>query len=137
MKYFILFITICTLAAPAAAKENMVRYENGLNLTIDYFNDLQDIPVAPGLQEVEDAALVYDKPDGRIIEQEARGKARLEDILDFYKETLPQLGWVQVKGGEFGYQYYYRNDEELKLRLKGDQNEAMLRLTLTPKPEKK
>lgn len=55
-----------------------------------------DIPLADGLAELPDGMLVFDKPEGRIVQLTTARRADLteSDIAAFYRRTLPNLGWV-------------------------------------------
>ena len=37
--------------------------------------------------------MVFDTPAGRIVEAVASGAVTRDEVLAFYAETLPQLGW--------------------------------------------
>ena len=51
-----------------------------------------------GLTEQADSGVVFDKPDGRIVERYASGPLTTDSVVAFYKETLPQLGWQAATG---------------------------------------
>ena len=51
------------------------------------------LPLMDGLVENRDAALLFDSPDGRIINAEASGAVRAKEVNDFYRLVLPSLGW--------------------------------------------
>ncbi len=59
-----------------------------------YLEALEDVPLAPGLQEDKAEQVVFDKPDGRIVESQASGASSWVDVRAFYERNLPQLGWV-------------------------------------------
>ena len=61
-----------------------------------YLSLAPDIPLAPGLSEFDGGQLVFDKPEGRIVRIEAdRVSAQGVNgaVPNFYRETLPNLGW--------------------------------------------
>lgn len=62
---------------------------------------ISDLPIMPGLTEDTDAAVLFDKPDGRIIETRATGTLPVRTIENFYRQALPALGWVPVSETEF------------------------------------
>jgi|SRR5579863_7351763 len=53
----------------------------------------EDLPLMKELVTVDGSAVVFNKPEGRIIEATARGKVSISAVRSFYGETLPQLGW--------------------------------------------
>jgi hypothetical protein len=94
-----------------------------------FFETLQDVPVMPGLTELEDYTLVFDKPEGRIIEMVARiDGASVSDVRDYYRRSLPQLGWVMASQDS-----YTRGEEHLSLNFESEQNDSFLRMTVQPR----
>lgn len=92
---------------------------------IEFFNGIQDVPVMPGLIQMPDQAMVYDKAQGRIVME----FARLEDISQaqvrsYYTKVLPQFGWVRN-----GDDKYRRGSEELAITF---EEEMFLKLVLQP-----
>ena len=55
-------------------------------------NDL-DLPLLEGLSENRDGAMLFDSPDGRIINAQAAGAIDGARIFEYYKVVLPSLGW--------------------------------------------
>ncbi|MCW9001716.1 MAG: hypothetical protein OQJ87_03255, partial [Rhodospirillales bacterium] len=60
-----------------------------------------DLPLASGLVGGEDGVMVFDTPGGRIVEARVAGPGRPEDVMAFYEQTLPQLGWTHLGKGRF------------------------------------
>ena len=70
-----------------------------------YLSLAPDIPLAPGLSEFDGGQLVFDKPEGRIVRIEAeRVSAQGVNgaVPNFYRETLPNLGWKLNSGDNTG-----------------------------------
>jgi hypothetical protein len=86
-----------------------------------------DLPVMPGLRVVEDAGTVFDTPAGRIVEGYAAGAVARKSVRDFYRRTLPQLGWNQS-----GDEEYRREAEKLTIHFDGDDGALTVRFTLSP-----
>jgi len=55
-------------------------------------NDL-DLPLLEGLSENSDGAMLFDSPDGRIVNAEAAGVIDGARVFEYYKVVLPSLGW--------------------------------------------
>ena len=92
-----------------------------------FFDRLEDVPVMPGLQPVEDAGIEFDAPSGRIVEAWAIGDATREAVRDFYRRTLPQLGWSAGAGDAFE-----RENETLRIDFFGPDGELTVRFTIAP-----
>ena len=109
------------MAAPASAEET------------GFIAEIDDLPLMPGLAEVEGAGVVFDKPSGRIVEAYARGAVSRESVASFYRDTLPQLGWSETAGLTFA-----REGESLAIEFLPDESSSdggPLTLRFTLKPE--
>lgn len=99
-----LFAVVLTLgwlgqALPLAAQE-----------TARYIAGVADLPLMPGLEEMKESGLIFDKPGGRIVEAYAAGRVTPGEIMAFYEQTLPELGWRSDRRGG-----YLREGERLQL----------------------
>jgi hypothetical protein len=92
-----------------------------------YLSELEDVPLMPGLSEVPDAGVVFDKPSGRIVEVYAHGAVGRAQVESFYREALPQLGW-KAEGGLF-----LREGETLEIDYLGADGDLAVRFTLQPR----
>ena len=90
------------LAAQDAARPESARYVAGV----------ADLPLMPGLDEMKESGLIFDKPGGRIVEAYAAGAVTRTSVLSFYDTTLPELGWRRDRSGG-----YLREGERLQLTL--------------------
>jgi hypothetical protein len=87
----------------------------------------EDVPLMRELAPVKDTDLVFDKPEGRIIEASARGKVTKAAVRGFYASTLPQLGW-KASGDS-----WTRDTETLHLDFSGRDGDLWVTFTLLPK----
>jgi hypothetical protein len=87
----------------------------------------EDVPLMRELAPVKDSDIVFDKPEGRIIEASARGKVSKAAVRTFYASTLPQLGWKA--SGES----WTRETETLHLDFAGHDGDLWVTFTLLPK----
>jgi hypothetical protein len=88
----------------------------------------EDVPLMPGLAAVDGTELVFDKPQGRIVQAQARGRVKPEAVRRFYGETLPGLGWTEA-----GPQRWQRESEALAIDIKGRDGAVTVGFTLTPR----
>lgn len=112
---FSLFLCLVT-ALPVRAAE------------INYLQDIRDIPLMQGLTEATDESIVFDKPNGRIVETLATGDVHDQNVLDFYTATLPQLGWQQESETR-----YLRDGEVLTLSIQKKEGLTYVRFSLSPR----
>lgn len=63
-----------------------------------FLSAASDIPLIDGLVELDDGVLVFDKPQGRIVQLTAVRDAGLTSaqVANFYRNSLPNLGWTPV-----------------------------------------
>ena len=89
-----------------------------------------------GLAEVKGSTLVFSKPQGRIVEVIAEGveneEINKEKIIEFYKQTLPQLGWIHT--GTFSWE---RESEQLFIKVSFEGKNLRAEFVLLPKSEGK
>ena len=88
--------------------------------------EIPDLPLMPGLRELREAGVVFDKPSGRIVEAYAQGPVTPQEILAFYDESLPQLGWRRSGEG------YAREGETLLIDVIEGTDPLTLRFVLRP-----
>ncbi len=93
----------------------------------DFLRGFADLPLMPGLEEQADATVSFDSPYGRIAEAVAAGAVTRADVLAFYRETLPALGWRQTGDARFR-----REDEVLELRFAQEARRLVVRFSLAP-----
>ncbi|HZT52538.1 MAG TPA: hypothetical protein VFA22_11415 [Stellaceae bacterium] len=109
----LLALPLALVAAPAGADE--------------FVAGTEDVPLMPGLVPVAGTSLVFDKPEGRIVEAEARGKLARASVRDFYGTALPQLGWSAA-----GANAWRRDGEMLRLDFRGRDGNLTVGFTLSP-----
>ena len=79
---------------------------------IHFLDTIEDLPLAPGMDEINSANIIFETATGRIAEAQALGKNNPITIRDFYRKTLPQLGWTRISTG-----IYQRENEILKIEI--------------------
>lgn len=112
----VLIIAFCLLATPAVAEKAR------------FFEALYDVPVMPGLEELPDQAMLFDKPDGRIASVVAASKTLgEEDVRRFYGETLVQMGWKKSTQNQ-----YVRGSDRLSMDVVKRPPLTLVHFTLEP-----
>ena len=93
-----------------------------------FFENIPDLPLMPGLIENQEESVIFDQPDGRIVEAGAQARdLTAAGILSFYSRILPQLGW-RGSGPT-----YTREGESLTLSAEDSPEGASLSLRLAPR----
>ena len=65
-----------------------------------FLAEFEDLPLAPGLKEAPGGTL-FESPTGRIVEATASGEVSGTQVLAFYGQTLPKLGWTRIDATTF------------------------------------
>ena len=83
----------------------------------------------PGLYEDMDLTLVFDSSEGRYVEAYAIGEVTQMAVAEFYRFSLPQLGWRQDGLNK------YRRDGEVLIVLPSAQTEDLTSVRFALSPE--
>jgi hypothetical protein len=94
----------------------------------DFVPGTEDVPVMAGLKAESDSAIVFDKPQGRIVQARFHGRLARGEVETFYTATLPQLGWQPA-----GDDRWQREDEILRLDFSGADGDVGVDCSLSPR----
>lgn len=110
MRILIIFLLVLTGAFPAIPSGGqLVRPVLAAGNGVEYLVNLPDIPLTGDMVVQEDGGLLFDAPEGRVVEEVVLSHSLTpEQVRDFYQSTLPHLGWMTRKSGVF-----VRNGERL------------------------
>lgn len=118
MKHFLFSVVLSLFLLTAASSAKAVFVEG-----------LEDIPIPDGLHQVDNGNLSFGNEEIRLIEAYLTSKyLTFGDILAFYKETLPQMGW-QTRKRSHQKLMYDRDGEVLEIT-KESENPLVIRLTV-------
>lgn len=126
----IVFLIFLTAALAGSAERGMAGAPMPVSApeSARYFSTLPDIPLMPGLTELSDQTVVFDKPEGRIVESVALIRGAAQDaVVAFYEQTLPQLGWVRA-----GPLAFVSEREFLKITFEEMAGRTFMRLAVSP-----
>lgn len=93
-----------------------------------FLSAIADLPLMDGLTETPNSAVVFSKPEGRIVEVAAEGAVARAAVVAFYRRTLPQLGWRLAGDGAF-----VRERERLSLEFSRTAGRLVVQFSLTPR----
>jgi hypothetical protein len=88
---------------------------------------IEDLPLMPGLTELGGSGFAFGSTDGRIVEGYATGNVTEGQVLEFYKATLPELGWQAASERS-----YRRQGERLSIDFVKGGGPLTVRFTVTP-----
>lgn len=100
-----------------------------------FLGEIDDLPLMPGLTPLQNTGVVFDSPQGRIVEVYTAGKVTRPEVISFYAESLPQLGWVVQDVGNEG-AAWRRDNEVLRLMFSGTGPIVTVHFSLTPEGAK-
>jgi len=113
--WLLLVLPLFLLAAPPLRAEEFVA-------------GTEDLPLMPGLKPVANSDVVFDKPEGRIVEARAEGATTREKVEAFYAASLPPLGWKPA-----GRDIWQRDAERLRLDFANAGSRLAVGFTLSPR----
>jgi len=87
----------------------------------------EDVPLMPGLRPLANSDIVFDKPEGRIVEARAEGLTTRDKVEAFYAASLPPLGWKPA-----GRDVWQRDAERLRLDFAASRGKLGVGFTLSP-----
>lgn len=123
MRRIRLLLTLCLLFAMPLSAQGAPNAPVPL-----FFEALYDVPVMPGLEEMKDQAMLFDKPGGRIASVVAASRrVSAVEIRDFYEASLPQLGWKKLKTNQ-----YVRGEDRLTMEVTKTPPLTIVHFTLAP-----
>lgn len=116
--------------APAAALAALLMLAPGARAEegAGFVGGFEDLPLMAGLAEVPEARVVFDKPDGRIVEAFAVGEVAAEAVRKFYADALPQLGWQALDATSF-----QREGEVLRIEIEAREGGTAVRFAISPR----
>lgn len=125
----ICFMLLALAVAPARSEAQSLLQTPAQTAETRFFSVLEDIPLMPGLVELAEEAMVFDKPEGRVVEAAAITEEKnTNKIKGFYQTILPQLGWVSAGDGIFR-----RGDETLEIDVSSQEALSLLKVRVFPR----
>ncbi len=93
-----------------------------------FFSALKDVPLMQGLSELPEHAVVFDKPEGQIVEVVAyMGTVSRDALVQFYDVALPQFGWSKTTQGVF-----FRRNEFLAISFERIGEREIVKIMVRP-----
>lgn len=83
----------------------------------DFLIGTEDVPFMQELALLPDETFDFDTENGRIYFTKATTSIGSKKVLDFYRQTLPQLGWEEKQSGTF-----IREEDELRINVTEEQS---------------
>jgi hypothetical protein len=103
------------LVSASWADSNINPSQRGSEGTVAQFTKvIDDLPLMPGLTPVEEKDVLFTSPTGRIAQTTATGSVDVDSVYQFYKSSLPHLGWKIVDA-----RTYERDNERLRIDVSG------------------
>lgn len=93
-----------------------------------YLRYLSDIPILERGEELDEQALVFDKAEGRVVEEVVFAPYfEQQKVKNFYAATLPALGWKAISP-----EHFLRNKEQLIVKTEKADGGLIVRFALSP-----
>jgi len=93
---------------------------------------IEGLPLMPGLVEETDLTVIFDKPQGRIIDATASGDVGLADANIYYRTALAETGWTPLLRKVVDGILIVRGQEVLHVRLRREGAGIAVHFSLSP-----
>ena len=97
-----------------------------------------DIPVYPGFKLIPEKSFVYESGNVKVGRLIFRGKSSINDMVNYYKNTLPEQGWEPISISIYGKDAnltYVTSDRVLQVRMTLGFSETTLIIQVGPRGE--
>lgn len=106
----------------------------GATLNAAQFVDgMDDVPLPDGLSQITQRNISFGNEETRLLEAYLSSKKmKFSKVAEFYKESLPQLGWI-YQGNRGNDLLFYREGETLEV-VRESVSPLVVRITVKTKP---
>ena len=101
-------------------------------IAIPQIGGIVGVPAMPGMIESKSETIVFDKPEGRLMEARLQGPASPSEVHAWYKVALVANGWVEKDGPSNAWLWFVREGEVLQLNAAPRDGGTELFLSLAP-----
>ena len=136
-KYFVfplVFLLMAGCAVNSASQKGSVTTEVQQIKTKMF----DDIPVYPGFKLIPEKSFVYESGNVKVGRLIFRGKSSINDMVNYYKNTLPEQGWEPISISIYGKDAsltYVTSDRVLQVRITRGFSETILIIQMGPRGE--
>ena len=108
LKFFLIPILLCFLAGCATTKDrSSSEFEQGeayatTTLAVSAKLRFSDLPVPAGFKLIKDKSFVFQTEQTRVALLKYSGRAKLEDLVEFYREQMLLYNWQLLNVVEYG-----------------------------------
>lgn len=127
LKTFLIAVFLISPLQGAASPVGQDNLDEGTSILA-----LIDVPLMPGLEELMDMGVLFDKPDGRYVEVELVGEVPLNRASVFYRATMVNWGWVMGDDSTLKSLKYTKDGELLTMDLSDSDEGLLVKIRLKP-----
>ena len=116
---FLIFTLLPALVSPAYGES--------------FVEGMDDVPLFEGMRQISQDDFSFGNEETRLVEAYFNAaKLKFERVADFYRESLPQLGWI-YQGNRGHNLLFYREGETLEV-VRESVSPLIVRITVKTKP---
>lgn len=98
-----------------------------------FVEGMDDVPLPDGLSQITQDDISFGNEETRLLEAYLSSpKMKFNKVAEFYKESLPQLGWI-YQGNRGNDLVFYREGENLEV-VRESVSPLVVRITVKTKP---
>ena len=127
--YHVIFLILMLFAISLRAAQTFADDRAAATAAPRFLEAISDVPLMPEMQEIGGESVVFDNPEGRVVQAAAYSTAaNIPEIKAFYGSSLPQLGWEKVADTSF-----VRQSEKLSLSVNDAGDYRVVHFMLEPR----
>jgi hypothetical protein len=122
-------------AVNSASQKGSVTTEVQQQIKTEMFDD---VPVYPGFKVIPEKSFVYESGNVKVGRLIFKGKSSINDLVSYYKNTLPEQGWEPISVSIYGKDAsltYVTSDRVLQIRITRGFSETTLIIQMGPRGE--
>lgn len=109
--------------------KNTTRIHN-YEVSHDFVQGSEDIPLLLSMKKIKDEGLGFDSPSGSIMSSSYESILKKSEISDFYKKSLPQMGWTLISSNVKMLKFS-RDNENLQIDLSSSGHKNIIRFLIS------
>jgi len=137
-KYFVFplaFLLLAGCAVNSASQKGSVTTGVQQQIKTKMFDD---VPIYPGFKVIPEKSFVYESGNIKVGRLIFKGKSSINDLVNYYKNTLPEQGWNPISVSVYGKDAnltYVTSDRVLQVRITRGFSETILIIQIGPRGE--
>lgn len=125
-----ILLAITSIISCSKGNSKKVPTNQQYSISHDFVQGSEDIPLLVSMKQIRDEGLGFDSPSGSIMSSSYESILSRSDIANFYKKTLPKMGWT-LKVSKTDELKFSRENENLEIDLTIKKYKSIIRFLIS------